>query len=435
MLSPDGFLTLTDRAKDVIKSGGEWISLGRAGERPDGPPGGAGGVRGRRARRHVGRASAGHRRGRARAPRSPPAELREFLGERWPSGSCRSAGRSSRRCRRPSVGKFDKKRVRAQLRRRRPGRHDLRADQPRRPGPGTASLAGPGPAGLGCWPGWGLAGLDRLTGARQADLRAFLAGAFLAAVFFAAVAFLAPVALSLRGGSPAGRLLGGVGGLGRRSLGRRWPSWRSPSSPTWPTRSASVLSRRSCGLSPRAARARSTDAFSAAIRSTAAAGASSASSGCDHLAALHLGVDDLLQRRPVVVGELVRVEVAGHRVDQRAGHRQLRRPDRDVLVEEAEVGLADLVGPQHRVEHQHALAHPQRGELLALAQRHLDDRHPVASRSARRAAARTAWPPCPPAPGSTPCRRGSGRPARPARTPARRSRARWTAAGRRSRRR
>ena len=55
----DGFLTLTDRAKDVIKSGGEWISLGRAGERADGPPGGAGGVRGRRARRAVGRASAG----------------------------------------------------------------------------------------------------------------------------------------------------------------------------------------------------------------------------------------------------------------------------------------------------------------------------------------------------------------------------------------
>lgn len=26
MISPDGFLTLTDRAKDVIKSGGEWIS-------------------------------------------------------------------------------------------------------------------------------------------------------------------------------------------------------------------------------------------------------------------------------------------------------------------------------------------------------------------------------------------------------------------------
>lgn len=25
-ISPDGFLTLTDRAKDVIKSGGEWIS-------------------------------------------------------------------------------------------------------------------------------------------------------------------------------------------------------------------------------------------------------------------------------------------------------------------------------------------------------------------------------------------------------------------------
>ena len=26
MISPDGFITLTDRAKDVIKSGGEWIS-------------------------------------------------------------------------------------------------------------------------------------------------------------------------------------------------------------------------------------------------------------------------------------------------------------------------------------------------------------------------------------------------------------------------
>jgi fatty-acyl-CoA synthase len=26
MLSPEGYLTLTDRAKDVIKSGGEWIS-------------------------------------------------------------------------------------------------------------------------------------------------------------------------------------------------------------------------------------------------------------------------------------------------------------------------------------------------------------------------------------------------------------------------
>ncbi len=26
MISADGFLTLTDRAKDVIKSGGEWIS-------------------------------------------------------------------------------------------------------------------------------------------------------------------------------------------------------------------------------------------------------------------------------------------------------------------------------------------------------------------------------------------------------------------------
>ena len=26
VITPDGYLTLTDRAKDVIKSGGEWIS-------------------------------------------------------------------------------------------------------------------------------------------------------------------------------------------------------------------------------------------------------------------------------------------------------------------------------------------------------------------------------------------------------------------------
>ena len=43
------------------------------------------------------------------------ATLRAFLAERGsPTGSCRSAGRSSSRCRRPSVGKFDKKVIRRQ---------------------------------------------------------------------------------------------------------------------------------------------------------------------------------------------------------------------------------------------------------------------------------------------------------------------------------
>ncbi len=49
-------LTLTDRAKDVIKSGGGVDLLRRAGERPDVPPGRRRGRRGRRARRQVGRA-------------------------------------------------------------------------------------------------------------------------------------------------------------------------------------------------------------------------------------------------------------------------------------------------------------------------------------------------------------------------------------------
>ena len=100
-ITPDGFLTLTDRAKDVIKSGGEWISsvelenqlmahpavaeasvVGvpdeKWGERPlatvvvrDGAT-----VDGRRA-------------------------ARATWPTRWRPGSCRSAGPSSTRCPRP----------------------------------------------------------------------------------------------------------------------------------------------------------------------------------------------------------------------------------------------------------------------------------------------------------------------------------------------
>ncbi len=96
-----GYITLTDRAKDVIKSGGEWISsvelenalmahpavveaavVGvpdeRWGERPFA------------AVVLQERASVG------------PAELRDFLSSKVPTGSCPSAGRSSPRCPRPA---------------------------------------------------------------------------------------------------------------------------------------------------------------------------------------------------------------------------------------------------------------------------------------------------------------------------------------------
>ena len=100
-VDPQGFITLTDRAKDVIKSGGEWISSvelelcimehpavleaavvavpdERWQERPLG-----------RRRDQEGRV--GHR---ARSCESTCAT-------RWPDSGCPSGGRSSTRCRRP----------------------------------------------------------------------------------------------------------------------------------------------------------------------------------------------------------------------------------------------------------------------------------------------------------------------------------------------
>ena len=67
-ITPDGFLTLTDRAKDVIKSGGEWISSVELENALMAHPAVAEasvvGVPGR----EVGRAAAGHGRACARAP-------------------------------------------------------------------------------------------------------------------------------------------------------------------------------------------------------------------------------------------------------------------------------------------------------------------------------------------------------------------------------
>src|SRR3712207_7698851 len=59
----------------------------------------------------------------------------------------------------------------------------------------------------------------------------------------------------------------------------------------------------------------------------------------------------------------------------------IRRPPRSTLFpyttlfrsEEAELRLAHLVRPQHRLEHEHALTDAQRRQRLALPQRDLDD--------------------------------------------------------------
>ena len=111
----------------------------------------------------------------------------------------------------------------------------------------------------------------------------------------------------------------------------------------------------------------------------------------DDLVALDLGLDQRLQRLAVLVGVLRRVEVAGQR--RRSGlapssppRASRRRPRRGT----PKSGVADLVRPQHRLQHQHAVAHAQHGQRLALAQRDLDDRDPAGRLAAPRAAGRTA---------------------------------------------
>ncbi len=152
-------------------------------------------------------------------------------------------------------------------------------------------------------------------------------------------------------------LLGG-GLLRRRLLGRRLPSPQRR--PATPCRLAAALLRR---VDRRAQRRHQVDDV---------AGVRLLLLGLDDLAALDLGLDDRLERLAVVVGVLLGLEVAGHALHQRARHLAFLRAQLDVLVEEAEVGRAHLVRPDHRVQHDHAVAHPQRRQLLAVADRHLD---------------------------------------------------------------
>ena len=70
-IDAEGYMRITDRSKDVIKSGGEWIQLGGARERAHGPPGGARGRGVRRARTRSG-TSARSPRWCSRRARAPP---------------------------------------------------------------------------------------------------------------------------------------------------------------------------------------------------------------------------------------------------------------------------------------------------------------------------------------------------------------------------
>ena len=111
-----GFMRISDRTKDVIKSGRGVDQLGRARERGDGTSRGLRGRRGRDPRRALAGASARLRRGRARAQR--PRRLRSSSSSssrRSRSGGCPTPGRSSSRSPRPRSGKFDKKVLRSQF--------------------------------------------------------------------------------------------------------------------------------------------------------------------------------------------------------------------------------------------------------------------------------------------------------------------------------
>ena len=98
-IDPFGYVTLTDRAKDVIKSGGEWISSVELENHLMGHPAVSRGRGGRGARRALAGTAAGGRRSSTRAPRC----ARRSCGSSWATksfaGGCPSGGRSSTRCR------------------------------------------------------------------------------------------------------------------------------------------------------------------------------------------------------------------------------------------------------------------------------------------------------------------------------------------------
>ena len=110
-----GYMQITDRAKDVIKSGGEWISSIDLENLAVGHPEGGGGRGDRRRASEMGRAAAaGHR---AQEGRDAPARTTSSAScrARSPNGGCRTTWCSSTKSRTPRPARSRRSTLREQL--------------------------------------------------------------------------------------------------------------------------------------------------------------------------------------------------------------------------------------------------------------------------------------------------------------------------------
>ena len=112
-LDAEGFMVISDRTKDVIKSGGEWVSSVELESQRDGAPGGLRGGRNRGARREW------TERPLCCVVLNPDAtasaeELRDFLSDRVAKWWLPERWSFIESVPKTSVGKFDKKVLRAQ---------------------------------------------------------------------------------------------------------------------------------------------------------------------------------------------------------------------------------------------------------------------------------------------------------------------------------